>query len=396
MYIRRQFLELIGNTSEIPQSFQVKSAKKCTIYNEHDLAYLDLISGFCVANIGHSHPKVIEAIEQQAGLYLHSNVYGEHVHSIQFRLAELICQLLPSRFNCLYYLSSGSEAIDASIKLARKATGRSEIITCRNAYHGSTLGAESLRSDTVERAAFRPLIPGIKFIEANDEQDLMYITDKTAAVITEVVQAEAGVVSLSHEYLSKLRTKCDQHKCLLIFDEIQTGFGRTGSLFAFQKSDVIPDILIIGKALGAGLPLSALVGNRELIYQFSQRPSLGYISTFGGNALCCAAALAGLKVLLEEDLIQRCNESAQLFVRQLVHSSIQEVRAEGLLIAVDFKSSKTVWSLILDLYQSKILAESFLFSHGSLRISPPLIISKDEISKASVVLLDLLDRSHSS
>ncbi len=390
MFIRRQFLERIGQTSEISQGFVATKALGCTIYDQEDQAYLDLISGFCVSNIGHSHPKVIEAIAAQSKKFLHTNVYGEHVQNIQVQLAENICSLLPSTFNSVYFLNSGSEAVDAAIKLARKVTQRSEIICCRNAYHGSTIGAESLRSDSIDRAAFRPLIPDITHINANQLEDLEKISHRTAAIITEVVQAEAGVKPLKFEFLKALKEKCDQYNCLLIFDEIQTGFGRTGNLFAFQKYNIAPDILLLGKALGSGLPLSALVGPQHLIHQFSNNPSLGYISTFGGNPLCCSVALAGLKVLLEENLTEKCNFASNQFVQKLKHPKIKEIRAEGLLIAIDFLDSELVWGLIQTLYKNKILVESFLFDHGSLRISPPLIINQEEIDKACNSILYLL------
>ncbi|NOT38847.1 MAG: aspartate aminotransferase family protein [Saprospiraceae bacterium] len=386
MYLRRQFLERVGRTSEIPQGFKPSLAEKCNIYDQNGEAFLDLISGFCVNNIGHSHPKVIEAIRQQAGMYLHTNVYAEHNQSIQVQLAEYLCDQLPSGFNSIYFLNSGSEVIDASIKLARKVTARTDIVACKNSYHGSTLGAESLRSDSIERSAFRPLIPGINFIASNDFESLNIINQNTAAVIIEVVQAEAGVVNLSAEFLIAIRKKCNDLKCLLIFDEIQTGFGRTGTLFAFQKHNVVPDLLLIGKAFGAGLPLSGIVGSKELIHSFSYSPSLGYISTFGGNPLCCAAALAGLKVLLEEKLIERCQNASQLFKKLLNHPKIKNIRAEGLLIAVDFEDSNLVWSIINSLFQNKMLAESFLFNSGSLRIAPPLVINDEEIMKATTVI----------
>lgn len=389
MYIRKQFLERVGRTSEISQGFIPSRAQGCLIYNQDAIPYLDLISGFCVNNIGHNHPKVIEAIETQARKFLHTNVYAEHNQAIQCQLAEYLCDQLPSQFNSIYFLNSGSETIDASIKLARKTTGRSKIATCRNAYHGSSLGAESLRSDSVERTAFRPLIPGIDFLIPNDLNSLNLISDETAAVITEVVQAEAGVNSLSSDFLHALRKKCDEHNCLLIFDEIQTGFGRTGNLFAFQKHNVVPDILLIGKAFGAGLPLSGLVGSQHLIHTFSKQPALGYISTFGGNPVCCAAAMAGLKVIHEEGLIQRCNSASEKFIKYLKSEKIKEVRAEGLLIAVDYSDSEHVWNLIHSLFEKKILAESFLFNSGSLRISPPLVISEEEI-QSSTHLINLL------
>ncbi|MEO6190679.1 MAG: aspartate aminotransferase family protein [Saprospiraceae bacterium] len=382
MHIRRQFLSRLSGTSEIPQGFIPSRALESHIYDEHGNAYLDLVSGFSVMNLGHSHPQVIQAIEEQARLYLHTNVYAEHIQSVQLELAQLLCSVLPSSLKAVYYLSSGSETIDAAIKLVRKHSGRTEIIVCSNAYHGSTLAAESLRSDMEHSRYFRPLLPDIRFIKANCIEDLDVISSKTAAVITEVVQAEAGVIRLESNFLEALRKKCTDHKVKLVFDEIQTGFGRTGTLFAFQKSGIIPDILLVGKAFGCGLPLSAVIATSELLSEFKMHPSLGYISTFGGNPLCCAAALAGLKVMLKDNIIGRIPTLINIVKEELEVLSIKEMRIEGMLIALDFDNPKLVWKIITELYKKRIMVESFLFNHGALRISPPLVIEEHHLKNA--------------
>lgn len=390
MYLRRQFLEHIAQTSEIPQGFEIDLAEGCYLYDRNGDRYLDLISGFGVNNIGHSIPAVIQAIKNQSEKYLHTNVYGEHVQSPQVELASYLSSLLPPVLNSHYFLNSGSECVDAAIKLVRLATGRTEIVVCKNAYHGSTIGAESIRSDEVHKAGFRPLLPGIRFINFNDESDLQYITDKTAAVITEVVQAEAGVRVVDHKYWAALRKKCEDHKALLVFDEIQSGIGRTGKLFAFQHYDVVPDVLLSGKALGAGMPLAAMICNRELMSCFNKQLPLGYITTFGGHPVSCAAGLAGLKYLIEEKLMDSVEEKAELIKKNLTHPLIKEIRNKGLLMAVELDSPETVLQWIRNLYDKKILAESFLFCANAMRIAPPLSISQTEI-KAVCELIHALE-----
>ncbi len=395
MHIRRQFLENVSWTSEIPAGFVPSHASGSYIYNHNQEAYLDLISGFSVNNLGHSHPAILEAIQMQAKKYLHTSVYGEHIQSPQLVLAELLLSLLPSKLNNVFFLNAGSETIDASIKLARKATGRSEIVACSGAYHGSTLSAEALRSDMEHSRFFRPLIPNIHFINANDFKSLDRITEKTAMVITEVVQAEAGVIRLSNAYLEQLRKKCTDTGTLLVFDEIQTGLGRTGSMFAFQQSTVIPDILLLGKALGSGLPLSALIASRELLSEFKNKPPLSYLSTFGGNPLSCAAGLAGLQILLQENLLSNVHEISAFIIKQLKDIPNIQLRACGLLIAIDFQNAAKVWHLIAELFKEKVLVESFLFRPQALRLAPPLNISKDEINSGLVHILQKIHQIQS-
>ncbi|MEP7195292.1 MAG: aminotransferase class III-fold pyridoxal phosphate-dependent enzyme [Saprospiraceae bacterium] len=393
MYLRRQFLENIAGTSDIPQAFCPVKGSGSYLYDIDGRAFLDLISGFCVNNLGHSHPAIVEAIQEQSSKYLHTNVYGEHIQLPQVQLAQFLCSLLPSNLQSIYYLNSGSEVIDAAIKLSRKATGRSEIIVCSNAYHGSTLAAESLRSDFEHSAAYRPLLPNIRFIQANNLKDLEKISKNTAAVITEVVQAEAGVKILNNEFLKGLRDKCTETNSLLVFDEIQTGFGRTGSLFAFQKTAVIPDILLVGKSFGFGLPLSGLVTSKELFDEFKNNPSLGYLSTFGGNPLCCATAFAGLKALLAEKIMDGIPNLVKVVKEELTSPLIKEIRAQGMLIAIDLGNKELVWKLIQELFNKNLLVESFLFDHGSLRLTPPLNIKEDELRQACRIINEQIIKS---
>lgn len=381
MHIRHQFLDRIAQTSDISQQFEVVYAKGCYLESKSGDKYLDLLSGFGVNNIGHGVAPVIEAIITQSNAYLHTNVYGEHIQSPQIQFAELLISLLPGPLNACYFLNSGSECIDAAMKLGRLATGRTEIVVCSEAYHGSTLGAESLRSDGFHKMGFLPLIPSIRFIRFNEEADLEQITNQTALVITEVIQTEAGVKMANPEYWKKLRETCDAHHCLLALDEIQTGMGRTGTLFAFQKYDLIPDILLCGKALGAGMPLSALICNQKLIQHFSKSIPLGYITTFGGHPVCCAAGLAGLNYLLQNNILESVLEKEQLFRQALNSDGAQELRGIGLILAFELGSIKKLMRAIKKLYDRKILAESFLFCPTALRIAPPLVIEPIEIKK---------------
>lgn len=382
MYLRRQFLEHIAQTSEIPQGFEIDHAEGCNLYHRNGERYLDLISGFGVNNIGHSIPTVINAIKRQSEKYLHTNVYGEHAQNPQIELAAFLSSLLPVSLNSYYFLNSGSECVDAAIKLVRLATGRSEIVVCRNAYHGSTIGAESIRSDEEHKSAFRPLLPGIRFIHFNDESDLQFITSKTAAVVTEVVQAEAGVKTADAQYWKLLKSKCEQHNALLVLDEIQTGIGRTGKLFAFQHYDIIPDVLLSGKALGAGMPLAAMICSRELMSYYNRKLPLGYITTFGGHPVSCAAGLAGLKYLIENKLMNELEAKADLVKRNLINPKIKNIRNCGLFMAIELDSADLVMKWISQLFSAKILAESFLFCPTALRIAPPLIINEMELIEA--------------
>ncbi|MBP8725746.1 MAG: aspartate aminotransferase family protein [Saprospiraceae bacterium] len=384
--MRQQFLNYIAQTSEVPQGFCMGRAKGNYLFDREGKAYLDLSSGFGVSNLGHGVPEVLDAIASQSREYLHTNVYGEHVQKVQIRLAERLADLLPAGLDAFYYLTSGSEAVDAAIKLSRLATGRTEIAVCRNAYHGSTLGAESLRSDEEHKAPFLPLLPGVRFIQFGESDDLAQIGPQTAAVFTEVIQAEAGVRFADPDWWKALRARCDQTGSLLVLDEIQTGMGRTGKLFAFMHGEAVPDILLAGKALGAGMPLSALITSQTLFRQLFRTLPLAHLSTFGGHPVSCAAGLAGLNVLLRDGLMENARKMGKRLAEGLLNPMIRDRRHAGLFMAAELGDAAITLRWIAALYKENMLAESFLFDPGSLRIAPPLSIRESEVDQVVALL----------
>lgn len=388
MFLRQQFYDRITQTSEIPQGFEISHAEGCYLFDTKGIAYLDLVSGFGVNNLGHQVPEVIRAIRQQSERYLHTNVYGEHVQKPQIQLAERLASLLPSTLNSFYFLSSGSEAIDAAIKLARLATGRYEIIVCKKAYHGSTCGAESLRSDE-HKLSFLPLIPGIRFIEFGNLSDLKSIGSQTAAVITEVVQAEAGVRQADPEWWSNLRKSCHQSGSLLVLDEVQTGMGRVGSLFAFMKVNVLPDLLVTGKALGAGMPLSAVIGNVHLMKQWFKKLPLAHLTTFGGHPVSCAAALAGIGFLMGNEIMESVESKGEMLQKALVEAGFNQVRRAGLFLAIEPQHHVPILQWLIQLYHLEMLVEGFLFDPLSLRVAPPLVIEEKDLLRFSSALVQI-------
>jgi len=385
---RQLFLQYIAQTSEMPLMLEPKSAKGIYIYDINDKKYFDLISGISVSNIRHRNKTVIKAIKNQINKYLYLNVYGEYVIAPQVKFAELLCSQLPVTLNSVYLVNSGAEANEGAIKLAKRYTGRYEIIAFKNAYHGSTNGALSLMGNEELKNKFRPLLPGIKFIEFNNEKDLELITTNTAAVIIEPVQGEAGVISPNNNFLLKLRERCTKTGALLIFDEIQTGFGRTGYLFAFQKYNVIPDMLTIAKAMGGGMPAGAFISSKEIMTSLSKNPNLGHITTFGGHPVSAVAALASLKYLIENKIIENVEQKGALFEKLMCQSKeIKEIRRNGLLIAIELESFDKVIKTIKNGLNNGIIVDWFLFNNKSLRIAPPLIITEKEIKIASNKLL---------
>ena len=343
----------------------------------------------------HRHPKVIEAIKDQLDKHLHTMVYGEHVQSPQVQYAELLTGQLDPSLNCVYFLNSGSEVIEAAMKLAKRVTGKYEIISAKQAYHGSTQGAESLRSDHEYSEAFLPLVPGIKHIEFNDFNDLDKIGCRTAAVIIEPVQAEAGVIAPAPGYLEALRQRCKDMRCLLVLDEIQTGFGRTGALFAHQKYKVVPDILCIGKAMGGGMPIAALVSDREHLSSFTKNPDLGHITTFGGHPVNCAAALATLRVLLNNEIIPGVLEKEKYIKSRLDHSIVKEVRSSGLMMAVELTRRKYLKHVVNHAFEKGALIDYFLFNDRAFRLAPPLVYRPDELQAAMDILVAALEYAES-
>lgn len=379
---RQLFLEHIGQTSPSPLLFEVTRAEGSFLYGPNGEDYLDLISGVCVSNTGHKNPHVIKAVRDQIDSYMHVMVYGEIVQSPQVRYASLLASLLPLQLSSVFFVNSGSEAVEGGIKLARRFTGKSEIVYFRNAYHGSTTGALSVQGADTYRDAFRPLMPGTVMAVFNDPAALEIITSNTAAVIVEPIQAEAGIISPTNNFLGRLREKCSQTGALLMFDEVQTGFGRVGSLFAFQKYNVIPDILLLAKALGGGMPLGAFISSKEIMSSLTVNPILGHITTFGGHPVCCAAGLASLEEIVDKKLAESSEEKGLMFRELLKNDLIKDVRGEGLLLAVVIKRKELLQRIYLEAPSHGLLLDSFLFCEDAFRISPPLTITEGEIALA--------------
>jgi len=377
--LRQLFLDHLGQTSISPLLLEIERAEGSFLYGREGQDYLDLISGVSVSNTGHRHPAVVAAIKEQADKYLHLMVYGEVVQSPQVEFAVRLASLLPPSLQSVFYVNSGSEAIEGAIKLARRYTGRNEIIYFRNAYHGSTTGALSVQGSELYRNAFRPLMPSTTMAEFNSPGAAEMISDSTAAVLVEPVQAEAGVIQPADGFLESLRKACDSHDALLVFDEVQTGFGRTGSLFSLYRYNVTPDILVLAKALGGGLPLGAFIASPGIMSTLSHDPSLGHITTFGGHPLCCAAGLASLEVIIGEKLTENAKGKEKLFREQLALLPVREVRGEGLLLAVVPENKKIIPDLVARAPDYGLLLDYFLFCDEAIRVAPPLTISHDEI-----------------
>jgi acetylornithine/succinyldiaminopimelate/putrescine aminotransferase len=391
--LRQQFLQHVAQTSDIPMLLEIERAAGSFLYERTGKRYLDLIAGISVSVLGHGHPVVVEAVKEQAERYMHTLVYGEYVLSPQVELAALLASLLPDSLNAVYFTNSGSEATEGAMKLAKRYTGRAEIIACREAYHGSTQGAASLMWPTTFTQAYHPLLPGIRHIGFNCEEDLERITTATACVIVETVQAEAGVRLSQDDYLKKLRKRCTAVGALLIFDEIQAGYGRTGSLWAFEQYGVVPDVLLLAKGMGGGMPIGAFVAAREVMQVLGHEPPLGHITTFGGHPVCCAAALATLRFITENRLWEKAKESEALFRRLLVHPAIKEVRSAGLLMAVEVGEFPVLRNIILDCVANGVITDWFLFNDRSLRFAPPLTISEEEIELACEVINAAIERN---
>lgn len=387
------FFKHIALTSPSPLGLEIQRAKGVFLYTPDNRKIIDLVSGVSVSNVGHGNQEIIDAVKEQVERHMHLMVYGEVIQAPQSEHAALLTSLLDSSLNSVYYVNSGSEAIEVAMKLAKRVTGRREMISFYNGYHGSTHGALSMMGSEEYKNSYRPLLPGVSHIRFNSFEDLELITDKCACVLAEPIMAEAGVFAPKDNYLSALRERCNQTGTLLIFDEIQTGFGRIGSMFAHQKYNVIPDIMTLAKALGGGMPLGAVVSSSELMSKFQSNPVLGHITTFGGHPVCCAAALASLKILLKEDWIEKVNEKSAIFARALEgHSLVKEIRAQGLLIAVDLKKERYALEILPLLLEEGVLSDWFLFYGSAFRIAPPLSISKEEIEEALKAILRALER----
>ena len=388
---RQLFLENIGQTSLSPLLLEIEKAEGVFLYGPDGKKYIDLISGVSVSNTGHRHPHVVKAIKEQVDSYLHLMVYGEMVQSPQVRYAQKLASLLPGNLNSVFFVNSGSEAVEGALKLAKRTTGRQRIVSFKNSYHGSTHGALSIQGSELYKNSFRPLLPEVYYAEFNNVDSLEVIDKQTACVIIEPLQAEAGIVLPEKNFLASVRKKCDETGALLIFDEIQTGFGRTGTMFYLERANVVPDILLLAKALGGGLPLGAFISSREIMTNLSFNPSLGHITTFGGNAVCCAAGLASLEVIINERLTGSTENKSVLFRTSLNHKLIKEISGEGLILAVKLPSPAHIDYVIKNAPDHGLILDYFLFCNDAFRIAPPLTITDDEIKIACEALARLLN-----
>lgn len=395
---RQLFLNHVGQTSQAPLALEIVKAEGCKLFDADGKEYIDLIGGISVCNVGHRHPKVIEAIKGQLDHYLHIMVYGELVQSPQVKYAQALAEYLPPSLHSVFFTASGSEATEGAMKLAKRYTNRTEIISFKNSYHGSTQGALSIMGDEYWRNAFRPLLPDTRQLNYNSFEDLEHITERTACVIAETVQAEAGVIVPQINWLKALREKCTQTGTLFILDEIQCGFGRNGTLWAFEQFDVVPDILLLGKALGGGMPLGAFVADKKIMDVLTHDPVLGHINTFGGHPVCCAAGLAAFNVLLDEKIMDGVRDKEKLFISLLTNGSDGlkpsrpiTIRSCGLMIALEFEDFEMNKSIIDKLIEQGIFTDWFLFAANCLRIAPPLTISEPEIRLACKKIIEVVN-----
>lgn len=387
---REIFLQHVAQTSPAPLGLEIVKAEGCTLTDASGQSYLDLIGGISVANTGHRHPEVLAAIRRQLDAYLHVMVYGEFIESPQVQYAQLLTQHLPPSLSAVYFTNSGAEAVEGAMKLAKRVTNRTQMLSFDQSYHGSTQGALSIMGDEYWRNAFRPLLPGIIHATYNTAAALDDITEQTACVVVETVQAEAGIITPSVQWLRALREKCTATGTLLVLDEVQAGFGRTGKCWGFEHAGIVPDILVLGKALGGGMPLGAFIADKKMMDLFTANPVLGHITTFGGHPVCCAAGMAGFELLLRDKLMEGVPEKEKLFRSLLDHPAIREVRSCGLWMAVEFESFEINKKVIDTCLQKGVLTDWFLFAPQCLRISPPLTITEPEIIQATSAILGAL------
>lgn len=388
------FLNKLGQTNQFPFLIEIERAEGIYLYDKNGKAYMDMISGVSVSNVGHGHPKIKQAIHDQVEKYMHTMVYGEFVQDSVNQFAEKLTSLLPEQLNCVYPVNSGTEANEAAIKLVKRVTKRTEIVSFRGSYHGSTHGSMSISGNETKKIAYRPLLSDVRFIRHNELEDLNQITTKTAGVILETVQGDAGVRNSSTEFLAALRKRCDEVGALLIFDEIQCGMGRAGRNFAFERSGIIPDVLTLGKALGGGLPIGALVSSKENLWEFTYNPMLGHITTFGGNPVICASAHAFLDVLSTEIDYSEVERLGQLLVDLISQNNeIKEVRRVGMMFAFDMVSFERVEKIVKNCLENGLIAFWFLSHPYSFRLSPPLSITESEIRKAADIILNAIKQT---
>lgn len=388
---RQLFLNHVGQTSDAPLCLNIVKAAGSKMWDADGKEYIDLIAGISVCNVGHRHPAVVQAIKDQADKYLHIMVYGELVENPQVEYAKALTDHLPVSLNSVFFTASGSEATEGAMKLAKRYTNRSQIISFKNSYHGSTQGALSVMGSEYWQQAFRPLLPDVLQLRYNNFEDLQHITERTACVIAETIQAEAGIIKPKDGWLLALRERCTHTGTLLVLDEIQCGFGRNGILWAFEQFNVVPDILLLGKALGGGMPLGAFVSDKKIMDSFTHNPVLGHINTFGGHPVSCAAGLAGFNVLLQEKLIDTVFEKEKLYRSLLQHPSILNINSAGLMMAVEFDSFETNKKIIDTLIEHGVFTDWFLFCAHAFRICPPLNISEQEIREACKTIIKILN-----
>lgn len=393
---RHLFLQYLAQTSDAPLMLEIEKAEGVKMFDKNGKAYIDLISGIGVSNVGHRHPKVIQAVKDQLDKYLHLMVYGEFIQSPQVKLAEALIKTLPSGLDNVYLVNSGSEAVEGAIKLAKRVTGRYEIISFKNAYHGSTTGSLALNGNEYFKQAFRPLMPGIRHLNFNKEDDLEFITSNTAAVIVESIQGEAGVRVPENNFLKKLRDRCLETGALYIADEVQAGFGRTGTFWGFENFGITPDIVVCAKGMGGGMPIGAFIAPKELMKELSLNPVLGHITTFGGHPVSCAAALATIHVVQDEKLVEQISKKEKLFLKLLQHPLIHSVRHKGLMMAVEMESFDILKKTIDKAIMKGILTDWFLFCDNAMRIAPPLVISDEEIKTSCELILETMDEIQKS
>ena len=385
------FLRHQAQTSPHPLLLDVERAEGLYLYGRDGRRYADMISGLAVCNVGHRHPRVVAAIEEQVGKYLHVMPYGEFVQGPQVRLAQKLATLMPASLDASYFVNSGAEAIEGALKLAKRYTGRRGLVACRKSYHGSTHGALSVTGNATKRAAFEPLLPGVRFVDFGVAEQLAAgITEETAAVLIETVQGDAGVRIPPPDYFRAVRTRCDEVGALMILDEIQTGMGRTGRMFAFEHFGVVPDVVCLAKALGGGMPMGAFVARRDVMHVLSHGPMLGHITTFGGHPVSCAAALASIEVI-EDGLLEDVERKGRLLREGLRHPLVQDIRQIGLMLAVDLPSAEVTYEVVSRCLERGVLTFYFLSCPASFRLAPPLVISEGEIGEVCAVVREVFE-----
>jgi acetylornithine/succinyldiaminopimelate/putrescine aminotransferase len=389
---RELFFKHVGQTSPYPLALEIERAEGVYMYDVDGKKYIDLVSGVSVSNVGHCHPEVLRAVKEQTELYMHLCVYGEMIQSPQVKFAELLCSQLPENLNSVYFVNSGSEAVEGAMKLAKRYTGRHEIVAFKDAYHGSTQGSMSLMNDENLTQAYRPLLPSIGFMDFNSMDQFDRINTNTAAVVIEVIQGEGGIIVGDDAFITALRKRCTETGALLIIDEIQTGFGRTGTLFAFEAYSIVPDILVIGKAMGGGMPSGAFVADKSITDCFTYDPMLGHITTFGGHPVCAAAALASLQVILNNGLIREVDRKGQLYINLLKdHPYVESIRGKGLFLALRPTPEKSIEKIIRAGLEIGFISDPFLFDPNAFRIAPPLTVTDNEIKESIALIKQALE-----